>query len=460
MTTWFAVVRDAFLTRLWPLPTIAVVLAVLLGLSVPEVDAAIDGDLSNRVGGWLFGGDANAARALLGAIASSMITVTALTFSLTVVTLQLASSQFSPRLLRTFTRDKFVQLTLALFLATFTYALTVLRAVRGAGDGGGAGELVPKLAVTLAFVLTLASVVGLVLFLAHLTAQIRVETMLRNVHRDAAETMRSVLGERDTDAEPDGPLRPPAHARTLLAADDGFLTWVDHEGLLAIAEEEDAVVRLDAHPGAFVVRGTPVGSTWSSAPGPVSKETAERIADGVAGCIQVGFERTSAQDVGYGLRQLTDVANKALSPGINDPTTAIHALGHISALLCALSDRALGAQVVRGKDKRVRVVLDRPDLGAYVDLALSQPRRYGAADPQVLQQIFQVLLDLSHRIVPEQRTVVAVELERLRGTVAAQPFDAVERAGLDAMGHQVQRILDGAPSTAASGSWPTEHSSS
>ena len=258
MSIWLATIRDAFRTRLWPIPTIAVVFALLLGLTLPELDSAIDDDLPSRMSGWLFGGDADAARSLLGAIASSLITVTALTFSLTVVTLQLASSQFSPRLLRTFTRDRFVQMTLALFLATFTYALTVLRAVRGSGGGGV--ELVPKVAVTLAFVLAVASVLGLVLFLAHLTEQIRVETMLRNVHHEAVTTMHSVLAKRDSasGARAAAP-RPPPNAVPLLVEDDGFLTWVDQDGLLTIALEEEAVLSLGVHPGAFLVQGTPPG---------------------------------------------------------------------------------------------------------------------------------------------------------------------------------------------------------
>ncbi len=442
MSIWFVNIRDAFRTRLWPLPTIAVVIALLLGLIVPELDSAIDDELSSRVSGWLFGGDADAARSLLGAIASSMITVTALTFSLTVVTLQLASSQFSPRLLRTFTRDLFVQVTLALFLATFTYVLTVLRAVRGAGDEGDV-ELVPKVAVTLAFGLAVASVLALVLFLAHLTAQIRVETMLRTVHRDAVTTMHKVLVKRDSAAGGRGPFpSPPSNALPLLVEEDGFLTRVDQNGLLAIALEEEVVLSVEAHPGAFLVRGTPLGSAWSAEPGPLSADVAERIATRVAGCIHVDFERTSAQDVGYGLRQLTDVANKALSPGINDPTTAIHALGHISAFLCALSGYDLGGELLRDDNHRVRVVLHRPDLASYLDLGLSQPRRYGAADPQVLQKIFQVLLDLSHRVALDQRAVVRGELERLRATVAAQPFDSMERAGLDTMGDKVQHNLE------------------
>ena len=135
-------VRDTVSTQLWPVPTIAVVIAVAIGSSLPLVDGSVD----EAIGSYLFGGDAGAARTVLDAIASSLITVTSLTFSLTVVTLQLASSQFSPRLLRTFTRDRLVHVTLALFLATFTYALTVLRSVRSSSDGQD--EFVPRLAVT------------------------------------------------------------------------------------------------------------------------------------------------------------------------------------------------------------------------------------------------------------------------------------------------------------------------
>ncbi len=143
--------------------------------------------------GWadtvLFGGDAGSASTVLDAVASSLITVTSLTFSLTVVTLQLASSQFSPRLLRTFTQDLFVQSTLALFLATFAYSLTVLRSVRSGDDGQE--PFVPRISVTTSYVLAMVSVIALVLFLAHLARQIRVETMLHQVRRDASGTLRS-----------------------------------------------------------------------------------------------------------------------------------------------------------------------------------------------------------------------------------------------------------------------------
>ena len=175
--------RDAWRVQLWPVPTLGVALGVAAGVGLPRLDAAVDDRLPASLAVHLFGGGADAARAVLSAIAGSMITVTSLTFSLTVVTLQLASSQYSPRLLRTFSRDRVVHGTLALFLSTFVYALTVLRTVRTAADEQA--TFVPQLSVTLAFVLALASVLALVGFLAHLTGQVRVEAVLRNVHAEA-----------------------------------------------------------------------------------------------------------------------------------------------------------------------------------------------------------------------------------------------------------------------------------
>jgi len=303
---------------------------------------------------------------------------------------------------------------------------------------------VPKFAVTLAFLLAVASVLGLVVFLAHLTAQIRVETMLRNVHRDASRTMRAVLTERDvTDGDQLLGPRPSLDAVHLLAHKDGFLTWIEQSDLVEVAVDEGALLSLDVYPGSFIVKGTPVGAAWPASGGRFDKETADRLAGNVAGCLHMGFERTQSQDVGYGLRQLADVANKALSPGINDPTTAIHALGHISAFLCDLTDHDLGPQLLRDEDGRVRVTMHRPDLTAYVDLGISQPRRYGASDPQVLEKIFQVLLDLSHRAAPEHRPVIRDQLERLRGTVEAQSFDSAERTALAELGQRIEQNLGG-----------------
>ncbi|MCZ9339932.1 DUF2254 domain-containing protein, partial [Streptomyces sp. TRM76130] len=210
--------RDTLRVQLWPLPTLGVALALVAGVGLPQLDRRILHGLPPWLREYLFGGSSAAARSVLEAIAGSLITVTALTFSLTVLTLQLASSQFSPRVLRTFNSDRYVRTTLALFLATFTYALTVLRTVRTGEDEQS--RFVPELSVTFAFLLTLASLLALVLFLSHLAREIRVETLMNSVHSAADRTIHRLLAdEPDTGREgpagrdpSDTPPEPPADA--------------------------------------------------------------------------------------------------------------------------------------------------------------------------------------------------------------------------------------------------------
>jgi uncharacterized membrane protein len=427
--------RDTVRTQLWPLPVAGIVLAVAAGVMLPHVDAIVDAGLPSWSTTLFFGGDAGAARTLLDAISSSLITVTSLTFSLTVVTLQLASSQFSPRLLRTFTSDIFVQATLAVFLATFTYALTVLRAVR---SGAGGASFVPRISVTVAFALGIASVLGLVLFLAHLARQIRVETMLRDVHQDASGTVAGATVPRQGAASQPPLPTPPSDALVITAPSSGFLTSVDERQLLAAATEADAYVVIECHPGSSLVEGVPIGAAWS-ATDDLDDAAFDRLRHAVCGAIRVGYERTAAQDLGYGLRQLTDVANKALSPGINDPTTAVHALGHISAILCELAGRDLRPIVLRDDANLVRVVLRRPSFADLVDFAITQPRRYGSADPQVMQRMFRLLEEVAwHTADPSS---IREQLGRLRNTVAGTDFDAVELARLERAAKRVEHAL-------------------
>ena len=434
-------VRDAVRTQLWPLPLLGVFLGLAAGVGLPLLDEAIDESLPLTLSQLLFGGDADAARSVLTAVSGSLITVTSLTFSLTVVTLQLASSQFSPRLLRTFTSDVFVQVTLALFLTTFTYALTVLRTVRGGQD-----VFVPRIAVTVSFVLGVASVVGLVLFLAHLASQIRVETMLRDVHQDATATVGAVLEPRRSPRDRTAVPSPPDDADVLPAGASGFVTSIDEADVLAAATRADATVLLRVHPGYSVVEGTPLGEAWS-ARGPLDEDTLDTLRTAVASAVRVGRERTAAQDVGYGLRQLTDVTNKALSPGINDPTTAVHALGHVSALLCQLAGLETGPRLLRersvdGEPGRVRAVVLRPTLADLVDVAIDQPRRYGAADPQVLDRLYALLAELAWRVDAEDAGIVRHQLAQLRETTTAQQLDETHRLALAEAGRRVDRALD------------------
>ena len=432
--------RDGFRTQLWPLPTLAVALAIILGVALPILEAAQPELVPSGLRDYLFTGGADAARTVLDAVAGSLITVTALTFSLTVVSLQLASSQFSPRLLRTFTRDLVVQGTLGLFLGTFAYALTVLRTVRTSSDSRA--EFVPDISVTLAYALTVVSIIGLIVFLAHLAQTIRVESMLHSVHRGASADLRRQLAEGDAAPATLGSLVPDGTPEVLTATESGFLVRIQEGDLLEAAVRGKVVVVLDVSAGSWLVAGTPVGRLW-----PAGREGDERPLDetraAVGRTLVTGFERTSVEDVSFGLRQLTDVAVKALSPGINDPTTAIHALGHSSALLAEFAQRDLGPKVLRDEEGRTRVVLAQPDLAALLQVAVDQPARYGATDPAVLSRLFMLLRELAWVCPPHHRPVVAREVTRLRRLVDRQDFDPADVAVLASCAGQVDEALSG-----------------
>jgi uncharacterized membrane protein len=423
-----AQVTDALRTQLWPLPALAVVLAVVLGVALPTLDAEVDDRLPQGVAALLFGGGPEAARAMLQAIAGSLITVTSLTFSLTVVTLQLASSQISPRLLRTFSSDRFVHTTLALFLATFAFALTVLRSVRT--ETSQSPSFVPEISITVAYTLTIASIMGLVLFLAHLTREIRVETMMRRVNAETQATMDRVFP----------PHRPPHQPEPATGAGNmdirrsrsGFLAGWNKNALLRAAREAGAVIRIDSEPGSSLVEGVPFATVWPLPPRTAfSPETAEQLTEQINAAVDTGFERTNVQDVGFGFRQLSDVAARALSPGINDPTTAVHVIGHLSDLLCRLADRTTGPEVITDDSGEVRVILAQPRFEDLLDLALAQSRQYGATDPAVAERILVLLRELSYRDEHAQhRSPILAQVDQTREAIAACAYTSVERRRL------------------------------
>lgn len=434
--------RDAVGSRLWPLPVLGIVVALVLGVVVPELDSALAAgrnadDASRRFAAWLaqwtFSGGADAARDVLAAIAGSVVTVTSLTFSLTVVTLQLASSQFSPRLLRTFSGDRFVQITLAAFLGTFVYTLTVLRTVRVETDSAPA--VVPHAAITVAYLAAVVDVVLLVAFLAHLAREIRVEPMLARVHRGAQATLDAVTTPRDP--ERPGPPVPAvfdtddAAWRPLPAAGSGFVTGIDHDALVELAEERDLLLELQCDAGATVAAGAPLGRWRPAGDDDPDEACRDAVHAAVAGAVRTGVERTSAQDVGYGLRQLVDVALKALSPGINDPTTAVHAIGHVSTLLCQSAGRTWGSLVLSGADERPRVVLRRATFAQLLDVGVAQCLHYGADDPDVLVRIAELLGEVGWTLPAPERSPVGAQLDRLAQRVAAADFDRGERERIE-----------------------------
>ncbi len=396
---------------LWPIPCIGIVLAIVLGVLMPHLDELLDRDGQNALT-FVFGGGPAAARDLLAAISGSLISVTGLTFSLTVVSLQLGSSQYSPRLLQTFVTDRTVQVTLAQLVLTFVYALTVLRTVRTEGATAGDQAFVPRLSITVAYLLTLGSVLGLVLFLAHLAQILRVETMLRDVHQESLGTFSRELAEPDTEVEElVGARSLPAGApQVLTAPSSGFLVGITEDALVDAALECDAVVLLDVRLGDSVVFGTPVAHAWARGDEGLDLEALTRA---LHRGLKLGFERTPDRDVGYSLRKVVDIAARALSPGVNDPTTAVHALSHVASMLGGLLARPLPPRLLSDEDGELRVVVPSWTAEALLRLGLEETLVYAEGQPPVLRRVAEMLREIAWVARPECRPDLRDWFDRL-----------------------------------------------
>jgi uncharacterized membrane protein len=402
--------REATTGALWPLPTAAILLAVGLGIGLTELDQALGyGEDPIR---FVFTGGPSAARTLLSAIASSLISVTTLLFSLTIVTLQLASSQYSPRLLQTFVRDRVVQTCLGVLLGTFVYALVVLRTVRSADEAQGS-SFVPRISVTVAFLFALASVAALVTFLSHQTRQLRVETMMRDVHSESARTRARLHERQEEDQQPDRPLpQVPDSARPLCARSSGFLVQVFEGPLLEAVTGAGAVLLLDRRPGDTVVAGAPMAWAWSQDAG--DAVPVEELEKALQRAVRLGHERADVADPSYGLRKLVDIAARALSPGINDPTTAGHALSHVSALLGDAAARDTWHRRLPDEDGAERLVLRSWTFSELLELGVTQVRYYGREDLTVVDRLFALLAEVAWRArTPAQQRAVRQHLDAL-----------------------------------------------
>lgn len=367
LRAWQEAIGDIF----WIRPALLVLGGVLLGEAMIMAERT-GTKLPWIADAWIYTGGEAGARALLGAVAASTIGVAGTTFSITVAALSLASAQMGPRLLRNFVRDRGNQYVLGIFLGTFAYALVVLRTVRSVAEVA----FVPHLGVTGALVLALLCVGTLVWFVHHVATGINVETVIDGVHAELSETIKR-LSQEEPPALPDCA---PPHGTRVTLAEHGYLRSVDEDSLADWAAENGAVVVLLVRPGDYLFPGAAIAELVGGREG----EAAIRAA------FALGPRQAAAQDMEFALRQLVEIALRALSPGINDPFTAIAVLDRLGSALCELVPYHLpGTSVARCG----RVVLWRQvtDYTGLCDAMFHMIRQNAAASPGVLIRLRDVL---------------------------------------------------------------------
>ncbi len=349
------------------------------------------------------------ARAVLSTVAGATMTFAAIAFSISLLIIQQASSQFSPRVVHTLFRDPFNKRVMGLVMGTFTYCLVVLRSVRSFADSGGE-VVIPNLSVAIAVVLGIATIISIAAFLNHSAHTMDVSQILEGVEKEASGHARREWTVAESDSPSPASVSAPVHPAHVVRFDrSGWVQQIDTSALLACLPDE-TTAWVHTYPGRYAIRGAPL-CALSAAP-----EHIQATEHAILATVSTGSTRTMQQDISFGLREMVDVGLKALSTGINDPTTAQDSIFHIAAVLAELLRRDPPHRELSGENGRRVVLVDQPSGDDLVRLAFGELRRAAATQPTVCIYLLEALHLLREGLdatgLPS-RTAVLVEQARL-----------------------------------------------
>ncbi len=389
----------------WFLPAAMASGAMILASAAVALDTLVT-DWLTLNWGVTFTGGAEGASSLLGAIAGSMITIAGVVFSMTLVALSLTSSQLGPRLLRSFMRDTKTQMVLGTFVATFLYCLLVLRTIRRADEI----LFVPHLSVTLGVLLAVVSVGVLIFFIHHVSVSIQANEIVARVGTELIGGIDRLFPESIGQGALRIPIEPPdagfldtfdREAHPIRSAGDGYLQFADGDALMALAMEEDVVIRLVRRPGNYIVASRPLALVW---PG---NRITDQLADSINAAFALGNQRTSTQDIEFAVNQLVEIAIRALSLGVNDPFTAMTCVDHLGSALSRLAERDMPSPYRHDSQDQLRVIAPVFTFLDVTDAAFNQIRQYGRSSTAVTIRLLETIAEVAgsiHR--PEDRAAL------------------------------------------------------
>lgn len=385
LLNWWQLLHSSF----WFIPGVMSVGAVALAFGTVALDRAKSAAWRESFG-FLYSGGAEGASTVLGTVAGSMITIAGVVFSMTLIALSLASSQLGPRLLRNFMRDAVNQVVLGTFVATFLYCLLVLRTIRRAEEA----LFVPHLAVTLGVVLAVVSVGVLIYFIHHISLSIQADQVVARVGRELMRGIDDLFPDRVDPAVQDGSQKPEGaglpdefdeEAREVLASEDGYVRSVDVDALMELATEADIVFMVDRGPSTYVVEHQPLVRLW-----PAVRVT-ERLRSGVNTAFTLGGSRTPGQDIEFSVDQIVEIAVRALSPGINDPFTAVRCVDQLASALSRMARRKIPSPFHYDERGRLRVVYFVVSFADFADSAFHQIRQNARTNAAVTIRLMEAI---------------------------------------------------------------------
>ncbi|MDT0467814.1 DUF2254 domain-containing protein [Streptomyces gibsoniae] len=413
--------REALRTNLWLVPSLEVIGAVALFAVTYLIDAAsYAGHVT--LPSWVMAGTADSGRQILIVIAGALVTVVGVVFSVIIVALSLASTQFGPRMLRTFIRDRGAQFTLGTYVSTFAYALLVLISI----EPGPHGDFVPHLSITVAMAGMGLDVAVLIYFIHHITVEIQLP---RVIARIAAELSKAITeqggtGRRGTPSPVAGDSvqewlgRLEQSSGVVCVHRSGYLQFIRHQSLVRIAAKADAVILLPYRPGHFLVAGSGMARVWPPEAAPVVQRHLAKA--GVT-----GHSRTLSQDVSFGVDQLVEIALRALSPAVNDTFTALTCIDWLGSSLCQITDDWRPSGVHRDAQGMIRVISTEAGYDRLVQRSFEKIRQAGAGVPAVMIRQLESLAKIMERTTTaEQRALLLHQAEMIHEATPSVPESA------------------------------------
>lgn len=424
-------------SSLWFLPSLMVAGNAVLAVVLIESDSSV---IDRWLARWprLVGAGAEGARGMLSTIAGSMMSVVGVTFSMTLVALSLASSQYSSRILRNFMASRVTQGVLGIFAGIFAYCLIVLRSIRS----GNEGEFVPNLAVFFGFVLALTGVGVLIFFLHHIASSIQASSIIASVAQETIETIDRLFPEKpgqgpgENDGEPALRSMTERNWRVIPTRENGYIQSVDNVALLRVARERKTIVRMERGIGDFVVQNTALVSL--ALDDPPDQETIAAL----QATFSISRYRTMEQDASFGIRQIVDVALKALSPGINDTTTAVMCVDYLSAILARLAPRQIPSSR-RYEEGELRAITVGPTFASLLAEAFDQIRSSAKGNLAVMSRMLDAIQTLAGMTASAPRRLALREQVQWIGELAERTLDSArDHAEIDMQLARVREALE------------------
>lgn len=420
-----ASLREELRTNLWLVPLIEVVAALVLFAITYALDrASFDGDW--RLPSWALSGSPDASRQILTTVAAAIITVVGVVFSIVIVALTLTSTQFGPRMLRNFIRDRGTQVTLGTFVATFVYAILAL----GAIGQESRGNFVPHISITVTLVLLVIDLGVLIYFIHHVATQIQLPQVIASIAGDLAKAIETQAGNAAaTKAAPTAAATLAALVQsgeaggTVAAPRSGYLQSVDRRTLVGIATDADVVIQMMHRPGHFLVQGHPYATVWPA-------EKAEVVARELARSHLTGPYRTLVQDVSFGLDQLVEIGLRALSTAVNDTFTAITCIDWIGDSLYKVTGNWQPRHSYRDGAGQVRVITIEPTYERLVERSFEKLRQASVGMPAIMIRQLDALAKIMQRAETEAERAFLAEqaamIDRLARSTVGEAADLAD----------------------------------